>query len=244
MTRAEKRYGSLLDSVSQDVKDAINATFDLNSERLPSRSVIAPHLRDPYDNILSLKAITDVMRDEKTWMTPYAIRDLYLEHAFVVYTDEMLKAMKTFCDKHKMKIVHEVCCGTGWFSHWMKKYGIPLKEAVDNKTWKTYKLENKFLPFVKQDDAARFVKQSGDADMFVLSWPYMDPLAHMIWKNMKPGQYLMYIGEGYGGCTADEGFFNAVSQHQVRDDKEFNEIAKAFVQFNGLHDLPELYKKP
>jgi hypothetical protein len=183
------------------------------------------------------------MRDENKWMTPFVMREMYLEHAFVAYNDEMLMALKKFCDKKKMKVVHELCCGTGWFSHWMRKYGIPLKKAIDNKTWSTYKKEDKFLPIVTQDDAVRFVKTAGDADMFVLSWPYMDPLAHMIWNAMKPGQYLLYIGEGYGGCTADDSFFSATGAHQITNDKDFNKVEKAFLQFNGLHDRPELYKK-
>jgi hypothetical protein len=243
MTRAEKKYGTLLKSIDETVKTAIEMTFDLNAEKLPSRSILAPHLRDPYENILSLGSITDILRDENKWMTPYVLREMYLEHAFVAYNHEMLVALKKFCDKKKMKVVHEICCGTGWFSHWMKKYGIPLKKAIDNKTWSTYKLENKFLPIVTQEDAVRFVKSAGDADMFVLSWPYMDPVAHMVWNAMKPGQYLLYIGEGYGGCTANDGFFDATGAHQVTNDKDFNKVEKAFLQFNGLHDRPELYLK-
>jgi len=244
MTRAEKRYGSLIETLDQDVTEAIRSTFDLSSEKLPSRKVITQHVRDPYDNLLSIKSIKDIIKDENKWMSPFVIREMYLEHSFVAYNDEMLTAMKKFCDKKKMKVVHELCCGTGWFSHWMKKYGIPLKEAVDNKTWAHYKKSNNFLPIVKQEDAVRFVKQAEDADMFVLSWPYMDPLAHMIWNAMKPGQYLLYIGESYGGCTADDGFFNAVERYEIKNDKDFDKIAKSFIQFNGLHDRPELYKKP
>jgi len=99
------------------------------------------------------------------------------------------------------------------------------------------------LPIVTKEDAVRFVKRSGDADMIVCSWPYMNPLMHMIWNAMKPGQYLLYIGEDYGGCTADDGFFNAVSGHEIEDDKDFIKIKKSFIQFSGLHDRPVLYKK-
>lgn len=242
MAVTEKRYKDMVEYVDKNVLNAINRTFDINAEKLPSREIIAPHLKDPYRDLFSVGAIKDIMTDENKWLTPFAIREVYLEHSFVAYNDEMLKAIKVFCDKHKMKVVHELCCGTGWFSHWMKKYGVPLKEAVDNKTWARYKNYNKFLPIVKKDDAVRFVKKNQDADMFILSWPYMDPVAHMIWKAMKPGQYLFYIGEDYGGCTADEGFHNAVESHRV-DDEEFNKITEAFLQFNGLHDVPVLYRK-
>jgi hypothetical protein len=242
MKRPEKVFGSLLKHIDSSITEMVALTFDLSSDKLPSREVLMPHLRDPYSEV-SLNAIKDILSDENKWMTPYAIREMYLDHAFVAYNDELLTALKKFCDRKKMKIVHEVCCGTGWFSHWMRKYGIPLDKAIDNKTWATYKMDNSFLPIVTQDDAVRFVKRSGDADMFVLSWPYMNPLAHMIWKAMKPGQYLLYIGEGKGGCTADSGFFHATGSYQITDDKDFNKVTNAFIRFRGLHDRPELYLK-
>ena len=120
----------------------------------------------------------------------------------------------------------------------MRKYGIPLVHAVDNKTWK---YEN-YLSTIVQDDAVEFVKRSGDADMFVLSWPYMNPLAAMIWKNMKPGQYLLYIGEGQGDCTANYEFFELTQDHRV-DDEKFRKVEDSFVRFAMLSDGPELYLK-
>lgn len=242
MKRSEKVFGCLHKSIDESIVSAVSQTFDLNAKKLPSREILTPHLKDPY-HALSLESIKDVLSDRNKWMTPYVIREMYLDHAFVAYNDEMLTALKKFCDKKKMKVVHELCCGTGWFSHWMKKYGIPLDKAIDNKTWASYKTDNNWLPIVTQDDAVRFVKRSGDADMFVLSWPYMNPLAHMIWNAMKPGQYLLYIGEGEGGCTADSGFFDATGAYQITNDKDFNKVTKAFIQFNGLHDRPELYLK-
>lgn len=238
MLTDEDPYIKAKQSISPEIREAIQSTFDLNAEKLPSRKVLIPvleHKGKPFD-IFSRPG-------DMTWLSAYMIRDLYLENAFVAYNDEMLTALKKFCDSKNMKKVHELCCGTGWFSHWMKKYGVPLDKAVDDKTWGTYKRDDKFLPMVTEEDAVRFVKKNGDADMFVVSWPYMNDLCYRIWKNMKPGQYMLYIGEAYGGCTADDSFFNAVAGHQITDDKVFNKIVKSFVQFSGLHDLPELYLK-
>ena len=82
MTRAEKRYGSLIETLDQDVTEAIRSTFDLSSEKLPSRKVITQHVRDPYDNLLSIKSIKDIIKDENKWMSPFVIREMYLEHSF------------------------------------------------------------------------------------------------------------------------------------------------------------------
>lgn len=244
MKQLTEKKQKMSDFVVDEVAEAIAMTFCMASELLPSRNIILPHVQDPF-KIGTGNAMLDFtkMRDEMSFLKPFAIREQYLEHAFVAYNHEMLTALKRFCEKKKMKLVHEVCCGTGWFAHWMKKYGIPIGKAVDNKTWGSYIKHNNFLPIVKKEDALKFVKHSGDADMIVLSWPYMNPLAHHIWDAMRPGQYLLYIGEGPGGCTADDGFFEAVSGHQIHNNKEFNKVAKAFIQFSGLHDMPELYKK-
>jgi hypothetical protein len=232
-----QRHENMVRNISEDLYNAIASTFDQHTEKLPKRDLILPFV-EPYKD-RSLDEVIKGMKDVRGAMVPFAVRDLYLKNAFVVYTDEMLTAIKGFCDAKQMKLVHEVCCGTGWLSHWMRKYGVPMGEAVDNKTWKY----EAYLPIVRQEDAAKFVKRSGDADMFVLSWAYMNPLAARIWKNMKPGQYMLYIGEGRGGCTADDEFFQLTDGKQIQDDEDFNKIDDAFVQFYGLHDRPELYQK-
>lgn len=217
----------------KEVEEAIISTFDLSSKKLPSKKTIKPFLKERE----GFSGVSD-------FLTSYYIRELYLEHAFVAYNDEMLTSLKKFCDSKKMKVVHEVCCGTGWFSHWMKKYKIPLKKSIDNKTWISYNNRNNFLPNVIKQDAVKFVRNNRRfADMIVLSWPYMDNTATRIWNAMKPGQYLLYIGEDYGGCTADSSFFNAVRGCEITNDENFNKVYDSFVQFNGLHDNPKLYLK-
>jgi hypothetical protein len=214
---------------SKELKNAILKTFDVSSKKLPSNKIIQPYKKKNFKF--------------QFFMDSFYIRELYLEHAFVAYTDEMLTALKKFCDSKQMKTVHELCCGTGWFSHWMKKYGIPLKKATDNKTWSHYKNRNNFMSHVIKRDAVQFTRNNKSADMFILSWPYMDSTAARIWKAMKPGQYLLYIGEREGGCTANSEFFNLTRDCQIIDDEFFNAIENAFVQFEGLHDRPELYLK-
>ena len=212
------------------IDKVIEQTFSLNSNKLPALVEIKPYVGNFDFNV-------DFALDS------FAIREKYLKHCFVVYTDELLSALKDFCDKKEFTVINELCCGTGWFSHWMIKYGIPLKNATDNKSWGKYKANEAFLDIVKKEDAVRFVKNTPETDMYVLSWPYMDPLARMIWDAMKPGQYLLYIGEDWGGCTADESFFQAIDGFEIVDDEYFNKIDETFVQFWGIHDRPRLFKK-
>ena len=221
----------ITEDLNPKIEKLIMSTFDLTVDKLPSINEIKPfvHVSD-FDMVSSFPSDS------------FKIRDKYLENCFIVYTDEFLIALKKFCDAKQFTIVNELCCGTGWFSHWMRKYDIPLITATDNKTWGKYKANNKFLPIVKKEDAVKFVNKTPETDMYILSWPYMDPLARMIWDAMRPGQYLLYIGEDWGGCTADESFFQAIEGSEV-EDKDFLEVENNFVQFWGLHDRPVLLRK-
>ena len=57
-------------------------------------------------------------------------------------------------------------------------------------------------------------------------------------KEINPNCKLIYIGEGYGGCTADDDFHNNV--HMVKDPDALLAIEhinmNLFKQFDGIHD--------
>ena len=229
MIYVDKHKPKELKLISASIKKAIKSTFNTSSEKLPSKNIFNK-LIDIDDKTFSIGS----------WQVSYTIRELYLKNSFIVFTDEMMHSIKKFVDKHNFTEINELCCGKGYFSHWMTKYGIPLKNAVDNKTWIHYK---DYLPIVKKFDAVEFVKEHQETELFIVSWPYMDDIVFEIWNNMKSGQYLFYIGESMGGCTANDNFFNAVAGCEIEDDIEFNEIGVNFIQFQGIHDECVLYKK-
>ena len=43
--------------------------------------------------------------------------------------------------------------------------------------------------------------------------PYEDPVVLQVLKNMSSGQRLIYQGEGYGGCTADDEYHDYLLDH-------------------------------
>jgi len=228
----------------RELSAVIKRTFDKKAPSLPSGKLIRQYVNDDYIFSKPDKEKDKLKFDFDKFMVPMVIRDNYLQHAFVAYNDELLTAMTMFCAANRIKSVSEVLCGTGWFSHWMKRYGIPVKHSVDNKSWIKYKRDNRFLPIVKEMDAAQHVRRCRTVQLFVMSWPYMDPVAANVWKAMKPGNLLLYIGEGHGGCTANDEFFELAGPHEVSDEVEgFSAIQDSFVRFWGLHDRPILYRK-
>ena len=70
----------------------------------------------------------------------------------------------------------------------------------------------------------------------------MSDFATQIWKAMRADQYLLYIGEQPGGCTADDEFFELVEDHEV-DTPLTEGMGRSFVSFWAMHDFPHLFKK-
>ncbi len=137
-------------------------------------------------------------------------------------------------DFHINKIV-QLSCGPGWFTYWLRKYGILVEKCVDNFTWKESFKNKSYLSFVEKGDSIEAAKVD-NVEMFILSWPYMDSVAANIWKEMKRGKYLLYIGEEKGGCTADDEFFNLIENKEIQ--RGF-----PFLSFPNIHDRPILFQK-
>ncbi len=68
----------------------------------------------------------------------------------------------------------------------------------------------------------------------------MDGVAARIWNAMKENQYLFYIGESYGGCTANDKFFELINEYETEDKWK---LKVNFRSFWGIHDQPYLYKR-
>ena len=209
-------------------KEVIDRTFTESGHRLPSKDDIksAFILEHEWDRINTDFGLESVRAQHK-----------YRECSLVILSDEFLVSLQKLVKKLKVKSVVELSCGAGWFYYWMKKYNIPVVDAVDNYSWgKTFE----YLPLVKKYDSPTYVKEHKEIDMFVLSWPYMDDVAVRIWNNMRKGQYLFYVGESIGNACATDDFFLKADKHIFQIDHDFS---KNFQSFFGLHDRPVLYKK-
>lgn len=168
----------------------------------------------------------------------FAFRQLYTKSSFIIISDNFLKSLKRMIQNLELSRVVELACGTGWLSHWMKKYDIPIIDSIDNKSWERFE---HYLPLVTKMDAVKYVKKNNTIELFILSWPYMDNLAKNIWKYMQSGQYLLYIGESCGGCTANDDFFEAISEDNYIEDR-WN-LWQSLISFSAIHDRPYLYLK-
>lgn len=205
----------------------LSKTFNFDLKYLPSIEYIKKYIvldNQPYD--IFNKAIKN-----------FEIRDNYLKYSYTILNHEFLKSIKKFVNDLKIKKIVELNCGAGWLTFWSRKYNINIFECIDNKSWND-KID--YLSIVKKYDSVKYVKENKDIDLFILSWPYMDNIAEKIWNKMNKGQYLLYIGEDYKGCTANDNFFNLVFNFKIKDKWE---LGKNHISFWGIHDRPMIFKK-
>ena len=107
-----------------DFESIYNKTFSKNSDCLPSIEIIKQAILkdcDIYSNHTNLTSM-------------YDFRDKYTLSSFPILTDDFFKALKICITELNINKIIELASGVGWFSFWCKKYDIPIKLSVDNKS--------------------------------------------------------------------------------------------------------------
>jgi len=217
----------------------IERTFNTELKTLPTNKEIVKEIEVDYVCSLwkEFNPNYDIEKESKKHIQTFRIRSEYVKRNFHILSHEFLESFKAMVEDLKFQKIVEVCCGTGWFAFWCRKYGINIFECIDNKTWHSFK---EYLPIVKKQDAIKYIQRNKDFDLVILAWPYMDNVAYNIWEALEPGKYLFYIGETYGGCTADESFFKATEEKEIEDNWNLD---KNILSFFGVHDRPTLFKR-
>jgi hypothetical protein len=198
-------------------------TFNEESDKLPT----VAQIRECTSLESDMRSLYEYSVDH------YALKDKYTEHSFAILSDDMVKSLADFLGGYN-KVV-ELACGEGWLTWWVNKYKPEtIEECIDDMSWERHKSH---LDIVKRACAVDYVRDHSDVDLYVLSWPYMDMMAFDIWDNMVVGQDLLYIGENWGGCTANDEFFEAVNGCEVDHEIEHHE------SFRSIHDKIRLFRK-
>lgn len=137
------------------------------------------------------------------------------------------------------KKVLEVMSGAGYLSCALKYLGIDVI-ATDDKSWPNYEKFTLMTEIENIDAVSAVEKYGADMDFVIMSWPYMDDTAYFVLKKMhevNPNLQLIYIGEGYTGCTASDKFF---LHYKYITGTEFDEVSLKYDTWWGLHDCPNL----
>jgi hypothetical protein len=131
------------------------------------------------------------------------------------------------------KKVLEVGAGRGWFASLIQKFGNPASYITTD--------INGIQGKVVEMRHTMALKTYGDAEVLVLLWPpYAESMALEALEAFK-GDYVLYCGEGHGGCTADDGFHELLEKEWelIYENGSFRFPERCF----GLHDTFSLFRR-
>jgi hypothetical protein len=146
---------------------------------------------------------------------------------FAVLTEEVINAIRPY------NPILEVGAGTGYWAYEMQKRGVDCIATdpgdghwfVGSKRWTE----------IEGIDGVNAVKKYPDRSL-LLCWPYMESWPAETLRIYK-GNTVIYVGEGYEGCTADDAF------HEILE-KEWNLKEEIDIpQWDGIHDHVFIYQR-
>lgn len=173
------------------------------------------------------------------WVNPNYInwRNKYIKSfGFPLFAENWVKPLANWIGDRPCL---EIMAGTGFFSYALSLYGCKVK-ATDNYSW-----ENRFDNFINVEklDCIDAIKKYGKSVKFIIcSWPYMDDTAYkslLAMREVNPKCRMIYVGEGWGGCTANDAFFDNA---EFLDIQGFKDAVKNYRRWAGIQDYISLVK--
>lgn len=184
----------------------------------------------PWDRGLSIGGIGD-------WSPMRRRFDLTSNYAWTV-TDP---ATVAFVAKHIGRHAFDPLAGTGYWAHILGQLGIEVlcsdrKPPAPGSGNRYHQGDSTWVP-VRQSDGIMAALRWGLGRTLLLSWPPYDQIIGEQVLAEYPGDRVVYIGEGMGGCCGNDGMFELL-------DREWTEIASHRpVQWYGLHDWVTVYER-
>ena len=171
--------------------------------------------------------------------SPYILRSYLLRiSSFSLITrdwvSELATTMKEYSKKEHPKVL-EVCAGLGVLSFALNECGCDCIPTDSKTEVGTFNWDDQWMD-VKELDWVDAVKKYGsDVDFVVCSWP-RHGVSQVIkeFSIVNPGAPFIYIGEGWGGCTADDEFFEHSEKHYFQS--FLSEVNRKYQRWEGIHD--------
>lgn len=159
--------------------------------------------------------------------TPFA-----LNYSWAIPSLEALEKISEFVGSNH---VTEVGAGLGLWARLLSDMGVQIT-AFDirskQENWVSSQREPWLCPVMcrDQDD---LISKARNVDVLMLVWPcYDEPWAHDYLSAFNPKK-VIYIGEGFGGCTADDQFHRVLFENY-----EYTEVR--IPQWDRIHDSVHL----
>ena len=163
------------------------------------------------------------------------------KHGYVYVTQEQAILMAKLLQGKRCL---EVAAGTGWLSHLLLDKGVDvLASDMGGDSFAGYEMQHVWQRHHEGDSLSLL---PGEFDAVILTWPAYDaPFGHQVLQAMRAGQVLFFEGEGKGGCTADDAFFETLEDAQQWRKKQAwtQQLNEHHLHFSGLHDRWSVWQK-
>lgn len=154
------------------------------------------------------------------------------KYSYAIPSNDIHAKIKLFCGN---KII-EMGSGTGYWAKYLSQFEIDVL-AYDTIDTRSTFCDDVYYHEIVEGGPEVLDKVSKDRALFLCWPPYDDPFAYNCLKAYK-GNYLIFVGEGYGGCTGDDNFFNLI-------EKEWDIINCSYecLNFYGISSCETIYKR-
>lgn len=216
--------------MSNNLPVPIDGLVDLNLEPDTSDPLVPG---TPYEIMRNSPAMLSVFS--------YREREVYIrKYGFVLLTNEVLTELSTFLSDKKTL---DVCAGTGSLCYHLALRGVDISACdIGGEHFHNYGMRSVWK---RDHEVDCFTLLPGKYEAVVLSWPqYNTSFAAKVLNAMSVGQFLIYQGEGHGGCTGDDEFFEILESDEW---EVLDELTKRLndhhVKFQGIYDRWGVYRK-
>lgn len=174
-------------------------------------------------------------------MALMTMRDSYIrQYGFYIVSEGFIENTVNYFGKSK---ILEVGAGSGFLSACLQNAGVDITPTEAHLTDNHFGFKKIYTEII-EEDSVKYLKNNKDKfDTILMSWPnYSSKFAYNIVKNMTSGQTLIYIGEGYGGCTADDKFFEYMEKHAEVLEHETNKFNESSFSWAAIHDHVKIFR--
>lgn len=201
-----------------------------------------PSYKDVAETIIDRFNVRKIIGNFDNYQMQTSIREVYLPRfGFPLLNKDFIDDLVKFIDGRK---VLEIACGNGFLAKCLHDKGVSII-PTDNLSWETspnirgdlHKWKFYHYVDIEQIDYHKALdKYIGSVGVVLISWPvYGDSIAfNVLRKCIEYNVPLIYIGERYGGCTADDHFFVAIDNDKYK--LTFDELSTKYISFFGLYD--------
>ena len=180
-------------------------------------------------------------------------RHKYIKNiSWTILTREMIQDFVYVCKQLGLTTLIDAGCGHGVLAHILREKGLAV-DAINANEDGYHDVHRPWGEVIRGDAVAFMKEYASKYHGVILSWPPYDAaFGADILNTMNSGQFLLYSGEGGGGCTGDKTMHELLGDGYEEDaqpaafellKEESTRINKNFLQFDRIHDRWGVYVK-